>query len=152
MHAAQQVIEAIKARLVAGPTDAGARVYTDRDFPLGTEQLPAWLVYALDEPIEPDTVHWPQQRRHTLLVALRACAQRTSADGIDTVLHRMRLQAEQCLFDTLEHATLAPLAVPLQLKRARPEFGQRLDVQTGEIELQIEAPFSTLANAPEAFA
>ncbi len=45
MHAAQQIVAAIVARLVAAGTDAGSNVFSDRLWPLDASKLPAFRVF-----------------------------------------------------------------------------------------------------------
>jgi len=150
MHATQQVIAAVQARLV-GNTDAGSRVYTDRLWPMAEADLPAWKVYPLSESVEQQTVHYPSLGRHRLTLALVACA--AAVAGIDAVMAALRLQAELALFATLEHATLNPLGVQMALRSAIVQLGEPGgDKQIAELALSLEIEFNTLANAPETLA
>lgn len=150
MLCADQVIAALKARLVAAATPAGANVFSERDYALPETTQFAWIVHPLDETLDVLTVHWPQLREHRLVVGLKGCVNVTGESS--AALSAMRLAAEQALFDTEAHATLDALGVPIVLKRVVSEPGERLDTRKAELLMQIEAAFKTLANAPETFA
>jgi hypothetical protein len=69
-HAQQQVLEAVQAALVAGPTAAGPRVYLDRVDRLPPGDLPAVLVDESPdgETTEPGTIHGVDQRQLGVVV------------------------------------------------------------------------------------
>jgi hypothetical protein len=149
MLAAQQIIEAIKTR-ISGNTDAGTRVYADRLYPLTEELLPAWLVFPVEENLEPQSVHWPLLRQHRMSTVLQANAKAVS--GYDAALSALRLQAVQALFDTSAHATLGISGVQMHERGWRTGAAERNDVQLAQGALHLEITFRTLADAPEAFA
>ena len=69
-HVQQQILEGVKAALITGPTDAGARVFLDRLDPLQANELPAILVEEAPEgeAVEPHTVSGLEQRSYAVLV------------------------------------------------------------------------------------
>lgn len=91
--AAAQVIDALAARL-NGATDAGARVYTSRTWPLSEADLPAWRVTAEDESVDPATVHGINQ--HALLV--HASASVRAVDDLDDAMHAIAEAGLTALF------------------------------------------------------
>lgn len=143
---AQQIIEAIKTRLV-GNTDADDRVYSDRLWPLDDGKLPAWRVFDLSEDVKVETVHWPVVQEHTMTVAIEACAKAVA--GIDTTLNTLRLQAYQCLFDTQGHATLS-LDVDMDLRGTGPmQPIEGADRQIASRTVQLGVRYRTHAHQPE---
>jgi hypothetical protein len=149
MLCSQQIIEAIKTRLLSG-TDADNRVYADRLWPLTEDKLPAIRLYELRERVEPKTVHFPVLEEHELEVGVELCAK--SVSGIDGVLSALKLQALQCLFDTQPHSTLGFTNVrmshagtgPMQpIETAASQIAQRT--------LQLSVRFSAFAHQPETF-
>ena len=58
-HINQQVLDAIKATLVAAGTDAAARVYLDRLDPVPESELPAILIEGVGEVVEVQSVSFP---------------------------------------------------------------------------------------------
>jgi hypothetical protein len=150
MLASQQVINAIVTRL-SGNTSAGTRVYPDRLWPVNEGNLPAWLVFADDEPIEALTMMWPPRQLHRMRVRLVGVVRSTT--GIDEVMSALALQALNALFDTQAHQTLSPLAGVNLYERGRerrlPDDDQS---PVAHLILTIEAQFSTFVNAPETLA
>ena len=69
-HVQQQILEGVKAALIAAGTAAGPRVYLDRVDPLEELDLPALLVQEAPEgeTIEPQTVSGLEQRSYAVLV------------------------------------------------------------------------------------
>lgn len=143
---AQQVVAAIAARL-SGNTSAGARVYTDRLWPLTDGLLPAWRVFDLSEEVETTTVHYPPVQEHQMNVALQACAE--AVTGIDAQLNTLRLQALQALFDTQGHSTLG-LDVQMEQRGTGPmQPIETADRQIAQRTVQLSVRYRTRANQPE---
>jgi hypothetical protein len=149
MLCSQQIIDAIKTRLLSG-TDADARVYADRLWPLDEGKLPAIRLFELNEKVTPKTVHWPVLEEHELEIGVQLCANAVS--GIDAVLSALKLQSLQCLFDTQQHSTLGFTNVrlthagtgPMQpIETAQSQIAQRT--------LHLSARFSAFAHQPETF-
>lgn len=145
----QQIIDAIKTRLLNG-TDADNRVYSDRLWPIDEGKLPALRVYAMEDKVAPQTVHYPVLEKHELDVAIELCALATS--GIDATINALKAEVLARLFDTLPHATLALKNVqlvqggtgPLQpIETATKQLAQRT--------LKVTAHFSAYAHQPETF-
>lgn len=151
MLAAQQIVAAIVARLIAAGTDAGSNVFSDRLWPLDESKLPAFRVYETSDEIANDTIHWPQLQKHDTDIVVEACGSDTS--GIDATLASLRLQVEQALFDTINHATLGLAGVTTYLRSVGPMKPiEAADKQVASREIHINAQYRTLSNAPEAFA
>lgn len=151
MLCSQQVVEGLKARYVAAGTAAGARVYSDRLYPLTDDKVPALRLYALQEEITPETVHFPVLQKHDLTIGVEHCAQAVS--GIDATIAGLQLQTKQAVFDTLPHATLGIAGLLLTEMGSGPlQAVEGADVQIAQRTTQLSATYRTFANAPEAFA
>lgn len=151
MLAAQQIVAAIVARLIAAGTAAGSNVFSDRLWPLDAPRLPAFRVFESADDIEIETIHWPQLQKHATDIVIEACA--SAASDIDATLAALRLQAEQALFDTIDHATLGLSGVTTYLRSVGPMRPiEAAEKQIAAREIHINAQYRTLANAPEAFA
>ena len=150
MLASQQIIEALKTRL-AGNTDAGSRVYSDRAFPLDEAKLPAIRIFELEEQITPQTVHYPVLQQHDLAIAVEHCVKDTA--GVDATLAALRLQTLTALFDTAAHATLGIAGLQIQQRGVGPlQPLEGSDIQIAQRTEQLNAQYRTFSNAPEAFA
>jgi hypothetical protein len=149
MLCSQQIIEAIKTRLLNG-TAADARVYADRLWPLDEGKLPAIRLYELRERIGAKTIHFPVLEEHDLDIGIELCA--NSASGIDAVLSALKLEVLQLLFDTQQHATLGFTNVRLAHLGTGPM--QPIETATSQIAqrtLQVSAHFCAFAHQPETF-
>lgn len=146
--ASAQIIDAIAARLSGLPL-AGIRVYTSRAWPLSEAGLPAWRVVAVDEDVEPLTVHRPAQQQHRLQVEVQGYA-RATAD-LDDALHALASEALTALL------TLAPPAdalaglntVQFSLRRIERAMQPLGEASLGLITITLRADFRTASNAPD---
>ncbi len=93
--AAAQVVNAIATR-ITGLSLAGVRVYTDRAWPLAEDALPAWKVVAVDEDVDPQTIHAPVLEQHALQIELQGYAKAVA--GLDDALHALASEALTALF------------------------------------------------------
>lgn len=149
MLCAQQIVEAIKTRLLNG-TDAGNRVYADRLWPLDEGKLPAIRLYELAEKVTPQSIHWPVLEQHDLDVGIELCAE--SASGIDAALSTLKTQALSRLFDTLPNATLGFTNVMLTQRGTGPM--RPIETATSQLAqrtVTVSARFSAFAHQPETF-
>jgi hypothetical protein len=149
MLCSQQIIEAIKTRLLNG-TDADARVYSDRLWPLDEGKLPAIRVYELAERVDPQTVHSPIMEAHELDVAIELCA--LAATGIDATIATLKLQVLGCLFDTAAHASLGLTNVRAQHVGTGPL--QPIESATSQIAqrtVKLTVSYSAFSDQPETF-
>jgi hypothetical protein len=148
MLASQQVIEAVVARLVAASTGAGARVYSDRAWPVDT--YPAIKVLHVNEDLQaPDEdVTFPATQLHQL--QLDAVAYVQAPTGLDAALAAMALQVLQALQGTLAAATLQPLAgCTLQATGIRYQYQGDGEAATGLAIVRLAVEFHTASNDPE---
>ncbi len=69
-HVQQQILEGVRAALIAAATAAGDRVFLDRIDPLEAAELPALLVEESPngETLDPQDVHGMEQRLYPVLV------------------------------------------------------------------------------------
>lgn len=103
MLASRTIAQDLQALLVAAATDAGARWYLGRGWPVAT--LPAGRIVLDDEDLEADDdgpMLWPRFRAHTLAVALQ-CIADDSADP-EAAADQLAEQALQAV-----EGTAAPL-------------------------------------------
>lgn len=151
MIAAQQIVAAIVAQLIAAGTDAGSNVFSDRLWPLDESKLPAYRVYENSDEVTIETIHWPQLQKHDTDIVIEPCG--SAGSGIDAMLAALRLQAEQALFDTVEHATLGLPGVITSLRAVGPMKPiEAADKQVASREIHVNAQYRTTADAPESFA
>jgi hypothetical protein len=149
MIAEQQIIDALKARIIAGATDAESRVYSDRLWPLTESKLPAIRLYVHEEKVTPQVVHFPALQDHDLTIGAQLCAEAVA--GIDAVINALKLQVLDCLFDTIEHATLN-LGGNLDMTQAGTGPLQPVesnDRQLAQRPLLLNVRYRTFSNAPE---
>ena len=147
MLASQQVINAIVARLVAAATSAGARVYSDRFFPV--DVYPAIKVQHVDEDLaaEDDDITWPAMRLHSLQVDVVALHQ--TAAGLDAALSGLAAEVLLALQGSQAAATLSPL-VGCQLAATGIRYQAQTDGEaaTGLATVRLVVLFHTASNNP----
>lgn len=147
--AAAQVIDALAER-ITGLSLAGDRVLTSRTWPLAEKDLPAWRVIAVDEDVEPTTVHKPSLNLHHLQVELRGFA--SASEDLDDVLHAMASQALTAVFNTPVVAdALAGMVrkVSLSLRRIERAMKTEGEASLGLVTITIRAEFHTPSNDPD---
>lgn len=151
MLAAGQVVHALATRITG--LALGAGVYTARAWPLAVDQLPAWRVVAVDEDIEPQTVHPDPFQAHALQVELRGHLRATEA--LDDDMHALSAEALTAVFDQSPPVdALAAIASRLQLTLRRIERAMSTEGEAaiGLVVITLRATFRTRASAPESFA
>lgn len=149
MLAAQQVIDAVAARLNGLPL-AGARVFTSRTWPLTEKDLPAWRLFAVDEDIEPQTIHEPSVQMHRLQIELRGHARAT--DDLDDRLNDLASEALGALFANPPPSdTLSTLRQKVSLSARRIERGMQTEgeASVGIANITVRAEFMTRSDAPD---
>lgn len=142
--AAQQVIDAVVARLVAANTAAGARWWSDRFHPVA--QFPAGKVLHAGEDLttEGDDLTWPPHLVHQLRLEVQWFA-RASTD-LDGALSAGVLSVLAALQSA--QRPLAPLNVVLQAVSVRHQAQTDGEAATGMAIVTVEATFGTVASAP----
>lgn len=142
--ASQQVINAVAARLVAAATGAGARVYTDRFYPVSL--YPSIKVKHVDEDLQAadDDVTWPAVRLHVLQVDVDCMARAVS--GLDGALSDLAAQVLLALEGVA--APITPLPVALTAAGIRYQAAADGEAAVGIATVRIEAQFHTAANNP----
>lgn len=150
MLASQQVIAKVVSLLVAAATSAGARVYSDRFFPISI--YPAIKVVHVDEDLQAagDDVTYPQQRLHRLQLDVQAFVQVLS--GLDATMAAMAEQVLQALEGTLAATTLNPLA-GCQLTATGISYQAQAEgeASSGIATVRMEVLFHTASNNPSTF-
>jgi hypothetical protein len=150
MLAAGQIVHAIATR-ITGLT-LGAGVFTDRAWPLSQAQLPAWRVVAVDEEIEPLTVHVDPFQTHALQVELRGHVAATEA--LDDELHALSSEALTAVFDPtppVDALTAIAASLQLTLRRIERAMATEGEAAIGLVVVTLRATFRTRASAPEQF-
>lgn len=149
MLAAQQLVDAIATR-ITGLALTGSRAYTSRMWPFDEADLPAWRVFAVDEDIEPATVHSPYINSHALQVELRGVAR--AVDNLDDLLNALASQALGALFvEPGVPDALSALMGKTALSARRIERGMSTEGQAvvGQLTLTLRVEFRTLSNDPD---
>jgi hypothetical protein len=151
MLVAGQIVHALATRLTG--LTLGAGVFTSRAWPLAEDQLPAWRVIAVDESIEPATVHRDPLQSHALQVELRGHVKAT--DELDDGLHALTAEALTAVFDPMP--PLDALAVldgktQLSLRRMERQMATEGEAAIGLVVITLRAEFRTRASAPEQLA
>lgn len=144
--ASAQIVDAVVSRL-SGNTPASTRVYASRVHPLSTPELPAWRVFADEETITTQTVHYPAVLEHSLSVQCDGYVQANSS--VDDAMHAMAEQALIALYDTLAHTTLGitnlSVNAPQRIDREVVNEGQ---ANLGRIGLSLLMRYRTALNDP----
>lgn len=146
--AAAQVVNAIATR-ITGLSLAGVRVYTDRAWPLAEDALPAWKVVAVDEDVDPQTIHAPVLEQHALQIELQGYAKAVA--GLDDALHALASEALTALFnapglpDALSGLT-STIITTRRIERAMQKEGEAV---LGLVTITLRGEFRTLSNAPD---
>ena len=151
MLAAGQIVHALATRISG--LSSGAAVFTARAWPIADDQLPAWRVIAVDEDIEPQTVHADPFQMHALQVELRGHVKATAA--LDDSMHALSAEALTAVFDTTPPVdALAAIAEKLQitLRRIERAMATEGEAAIGLVVITLRATFRTRASAPESFA
>lgn len=142
--ASQQVVEAMRAALIAAATSSGSRVYSDRFHPVVA--FPTTRVRHVDESMaaEPDDITWPAVRLHVLQVDVEVLVQAASA--LDAAMAAAAKQVLQALEGTA--SPLSPLRVALAAQGIRYQAATDGQAANGMATVRFEAQFSTAANDP----
>lgn len=146
--ASAQVVDALAARLSGQPL-AGTRVYTSRAWPLSEDALPAWKVVAVDEDIEPQTVHSPTLQHHALQVELQGYAKAVA--NLDDALHALASEALTVIFNApgAPDALSALTSTSINVRRIERALQKDGEAVLGLVTLTLRAEFRTRSNAPE---
>ncbi len=143
MLASRTAATALQALLVAAATDAGARWYLGRGWPV--QQLPAGKIVLVDEDLDAADdadVTWPRDRVHTLTVQLQCMA----ADTDDPEGQADAL-AEQALVAV--EGTAAPLAgVNVIATRITRQLATDAQAHVAITTVQLQLLFGGRSNDP----
>lgn len=144
-------------QLLRGRTAAGERVWANRFLPLRNQELPAVLVYALDESVDPDSaLTAPRTLTRRLSLSVDAIVAATSEGEIDDALDALGLEIEEVLhrdrfLGTFKERTAAPAvddgivadSMLTDTDRGHEVVGDRLCgrlAHTFEVTYQTDAP------------
>ena len=144
--ASAQVIDGIVARLVADGATAG-KVFAGRGWSHDESELPAWVVTAQAESIEPQTIHYPALQIHTLNVdAVVKCR---AAQDLDDAMPALAVAGINALQGTLARAALTPLVnVGVFVTAINRELIAEGEAAIGALTLSLLVTFNTMQNAP----
>lgn len=136
--AAAQVVDALVARLLAVTVTSG-RVYPSRTWPLADADLPAWLVFVQDEPVELQGLDG-DMHMHTPVIACRAHAAATA--DLDDTLNALAAAGLAALF-------APPVPYALELTAIERRMATLGEARLGTVTLLVRATFIARASAPE---
>jgi hypothetical protein len=111
--------------------------------------VPAGRVIAVDEDIEPITVHSPAVQRHTLQIELQGTVR--EVENVDDEMHALAAQWLAALFsitppaDALATLSTKVLLTQRRIERAMPPEGQ---AAIGLLTITLRAEFKTRSNDP----
>jgi hypothetical protein len=148
-HVRTQIATALASTLT-GLTTTGVRVYLARELPMPQSALPALLVYADEESIEPMRTAnaWPQTLRRQLSVRIDCIAEDTGS--LEATLNTMLAEVETALNASSAAATCTnriPDGLVLsEVSVERDADGERT---IGRLSSRWVGPYYTAANAPE---
>lgn len=145
--------------LLRGATVAGQRVWANRFLPLTNRELPAILVYALDESIDPDSrTTAPRELTRRLSLAVDGIVAAGSEGEIDDALDALSLEIETALhrdpfFGTAASAALNPPvddsvaadSILTDVEIGHETVGDRL---VGRVAMTWEVEYQSLAPEP----
>lgn len=145
--AAAQAVDRVAAILAAAGTNAGARVYTSRSWPLAEADLPALLVFAEGETVTAASIDWPWIEQHDLAVRVQGHVQHSST--LDDQMNNLAEQVLGALFGTQANAQLQPLTnvgmTCTEIDRLMLSDGP---ADVGQVTVSLGVRFHTLANNP----
>lgn len=144
--ASAQIIDAVVTRL-SGNTAASTRVYAGRVHPLTVAELPAWRVFADEESIVQQTVHYPAVLEHALSVQCDGYVQANAS--LDDAMHDLAEDALIALYDSQAHLSLGfsnlSVNAPQRIEREVVNEGQ---ANLGRIGLSLLVRYRTAINDP----
>lgn len=154
--AAAQIISAIAQRL-RGATDADAKVYASRSWPLSERELPAWRIVAEDEDVEPLSMGADRLQQHRLQVGLKGYS--LAVADLDASLHTLASQALAAVFPAVppsdpadELSAIPPGKLHLTLRRIERHMQTEGQAVLGMVHLTLMAVYRTRQTQPDALA
>lgn len=148
--AAAQIVDAVAAIVrtatIGLATPYATSTHTDRGWPFGEDELPAWRVLADDESIEALTIHYPATWRHTLVVLLEGRVRATS--DLDDAMNDAAAAVLAALFASASSATLGGLAKTMSATNISRRLEEEGQAAIGAIDIRLEVVFTTASNAP----
>ena len=148
MLAARTVVQAMQGRIIGASTEAAARVYVGRGWPV--DQFPAVRLVLQGEDLrdDPEDITWPRTRTHVLSVEARCLAQ--DLDDPEAAADRLALQVLLALEGTDAASRLDPLPgctlASTRIDRTTQSDGE---ATLGVAAITFDVLFSTASNDPE---
>jgi len=148
MHPRKAIRRKVIAVLKAANTAAGQEVHPNRVIPLTLKRMPAFLIYTLQETIDPESVETgPRELTRLLDLQVDAIVAAVTADeALDDTLDDLALEIEQALHaDT----SLGGLSDDLYLVDTDVGFDPDGEIPAGRVSLTYRVKYRTLAIAPD---
>jgi hypothetical protein len=136
--AAAQVVDAVAARINALPAYAG-KVFTDRAWPIGEAELPAWRVTAASELVERQDVG-SAINEHQLTIKCQAFVK--AVTGLDDAMHAAAAAGMASIF-------AEPVPHALQLTSIERQMSSEGEAAVGVITVSVLARFYVDQSSPE---
>jgi hypothetical protein len=149
-HITQQILAAVAAALVAAGTAAGARVYVDHPDELTPALLPAIVITAGPEQIEPLNLGYPYTLQRVMLFDCIAVCQGSGAAAASRALAG---QIEAALHASESAARLGSLLkAPLLLQSTDPSVSGQATQIVAEVRQTWRSVAFTVSGVPDAAA
>ena len=146
-HIQQQILDAMKAALVAAATAAGARVYVDRPDELTPALLPAIVITAGQERVEALNMGYPVTHQRVMQIDCRAVAMGT---GAAYAARTLAGQIESALFASESAAYLGGLIkTPIELIGTDPQIDGQGSQLIAEVRQLWQLTYFTVSGAPD---
>lgn len=148
MLAARTVVQAMRGRIQAANTDAAARIYVGRAWPV--DQFPAVRLVLVNEDLASDAedITWPRQRTHTLSVEARCLVR--DVDDPEAAADALALQVLLALEGADAASRLDPLpGCVLGSTRIERNAQSEGDATVGVTAITFDVLYSTASNDPE---
>lgn len=150
-HVQDQILSALKQRLVAAGTAAGDRVFLERVDELPASKLPAIEIEAGDEDIAPPSgPGWPRLQERVLFISIRVTVGGATAEARRLAAGNLAKQVEMAIAESQALQQLGGLAKHgVHLQRSSVEKDGKADPAFYCINQTWGAGYRTRANAPD---
>jgi hypothetical protein len=146
MPLAAQTIVDLTATAVAAAAGLSATTFTDRAWPLDAGGLPAALVIAGDEQVEPGTVHGLEAHELAVLVELRVSA----ASALDDAMHNLTSAVlTQIHGSAARSARVAAGVQHFHTRSITRSMERGGEAKVGAVDIELIARFYVAPSAPD---
>lgn len=136
-HLRKGIRDAIVARLAAGNTAAGTRVFSNRAKPLFNSELPCILVYSKTEAVEV-SIESPREYKRSLSISLELVTTSTSESTMDDDLDAFCEQVETLIFS---EETFGGLVSDTILGETEMDLIQEGEKPVGAAKISLTMPY-----------